>query len=398
MRLAWRGGMLRNALLCGSLIVAAIHPALAEDDFVASLRLRGGLDSNPQFSNGSGIGGSAFIGTDASMAAAHKDGDTSLGIAAEASQTQYANPQATSGLSGKVIMRGMLGSDDLNVSSVTTIADVSTYNLRSSDLIQSIKGEAKVGSFKLFATGEGARSSLNQTNAIFQDFLPEAQQYLRGTLIPGMAYVRGKFEVGASINLSMRRYAQEFDVFGYRRDNERIQPFVFAKYADKDFSVTGSLSQLRGTWHDPDFSNVKTLLYESNLHWRRDAWTLDLTAWKRANETTFPISPITIDAAYTGKLSWTVTPQLTLSAAAGYATTRYLDSPFDAQTATVAFGGSYDLGNDYALGVDLTYARGILISGDKADALILSSSITKKFSPFVSAAADDGKGSVARKI
>lgn len=367
-------------------MVAALHPARAEDELAASLRLRGGFDSNPQFSIGNGIGGSAFIGTDASMAAAHKDGDTSLGIAAEASQTQYANPQATPALSGKVIMRGMLGSDDLNVSSVTTISDVSTYNLRSSDLIQSVKGEAKAGSFKLFATAEGARSSLNQTNAIFQDFLPEAQQYLRGTLIPGMAYVRGKLEIGASVNLSMRRYAQEFDVFGYRRDNERIQPFVFAKYVDKDFSVTGSLSQLRGIWHDPDFSNVRALLYEGHLHWRREAWTLDLTAWKRANETTFPISPITIDAAYTGKLSWAASPKLTLSAAAGYATTRYLDSPFDAQTATVAFGGSYDLGNDYALGLDLTYARGVLISGDRADALILSSSITKRLSPLAKTA------------
>jgi hypothetical protein len=310
--------MLRKALLCGSLLVAALHPARADDEFVASLRLRGGFDSNPQFSNGGGIGGSAFIGTDASMAAAHKDGDTSLGVAAEASQTQYANPQATPALSG--------------------------------------------------------------------------------TLIPGMAYVRGKFEVGASVNLSMRRYAQEFDVFGYRRDNERIQPFVFAKYVDKDFSVTGSLSQLRGTWHDPDFSNVKVLLYEGHLHWRRDALTLELTAWKRANETTFPISPITLDAAYIGKLSWAASPQLTLSAAAGYATTRYLDSPFDAQTATVAFGGSYDLGNDYALGLDLTYARGVLISGDTADALILSSSITKKFTPFAKTAAEKDKAGINRKI
>jgi hypothetical protein len=389
---------LRKAVLCGSLLVAAFHPAWAGDEFAASLRLRGGFDSNPQFSNGSGIGGSAFIGTDASMAAAHKDGDTSLGVAAEASQTQYANPQAMPALSGKIVIRGMLGGDDLNISSVTTIADTSTYNLRSSDFIQSVKGEAKFGSFKLFTTAEGARSSLNQTNAIFQDFLPEAEQYLRGTLIPGVAYVRGKFEIGTSINLSMRRYAQEFDVFGYRRDNERIQPFVFAKYADKDFSVTGSLSQLRGTWHDPDFSNVKALLYEGHLHWRRDALTLELTAWKRANETTFPISPITIDAAYTGKLSWAASPKVTLSAAAGYATTRYLDSPFDAQTATVAFGGSYDLGNDYALGLDLTYASGVLISGDKANALILSSSITKKFSPFAKTAAEKDKAETSRKI
>lgn len=379
--------MLRKALVCG-ILLALLRPVWGADELAASLRLRGGFDSNPQFLNGTGIGGSAFIATDASLVAAHKDGDIGLGLAAEASRTQYANPDVVSALNGKVIIRGMLGGDDLNLSSVTTISDVSTYNLRSSDLIQSVKGEAKVGSFKVFVTAEGARSSLNQTNAIFQDFLPEAQQYLRGTVIPGIAYVHGKFEVGTSVNVSVRRYAREFDVFGYRRDNERVQPFVFAKYADKDFSVAGSLSQLRGTWHDPDFSDVRALLYEGKLHWKRDAFTLDLAAWRRANETTFPISPITIDAAFTGKLSWAASANLTLSAAAGYATTRYLDSPFEATTRSIAFGGVYDLGNDYALGLDLTYAQGVLISGDNANALILSSSITRKFTPLAQGAND----------
>src|SRR3569623_288638 len=132
--------MLRKAVVCGSLLVAALHPAWAEDEFAASLRLRGGFDSNPQFSTGNGSGGSAFIGTDASMVAAHKDGDTSLGVAAEASQTQYANPQATPALSGKIIIRGMLGGDALNISTVTTIKDKSTYNQRSTAINQTEKG------------------------------------------------------------------------------------------------------------------------------------------------------------------------------------------------------------------------------------------------------------------
>ncbi|MDH8217261.1 hypothetical protein QIG26_27940, partial [Klebsiella pneumoniae] len=73
------------------------------------------------------------------------------------------------------------------------------------------------GSIKIFTTVEGARSGLNQTNAIFQDFLPSPQVYLRGTLIPGIAYVADKFEIGASVNLSVRRYEKDLDDFGYRR-------------------------------------------------------------------------------------------------------------------------------------------------------------------------------------
>lgn len=368
--------------VCAGVIAANTSSVHAEDDFIASLRLRGGYDTNPQFSNGTGIGGSAFIGTDTALAAGTKEKDYSYGVAAEASTTQYANPLAVPALSGKVILRGTYSGDDANIAATTTIADTNTYNLRSSDLVQSIKGEAKFGSIKIFTTVEGARSSLNQTNAIFQDFLPNPQVYLRGTLIPGIAYVRDRFEIGASVNLSVRRYQKELDDFGYRRDNERVQPFLFAKYQDKDIAVFGSISQLYGNFHDVDFTNVNTTLFDASLSWRVAPFTVDLAAYRRASETTFPISPITIDTAYTAKASWLVEPKLTLTAAVGYATTDYLDSRFSAQTLSYGIGASHDLGNGYAIGLDLTRAQGTLISGEKASAIVISSSLTKKFSPF----------------
>ncbi|WP_369673081.1 hypothetical protein, partial [Enterococcus lactis] len=88
------------------LVASTAH---AEDDFVASLRLRGGFDTNPQFSNGTGIGGSGFIGTDTALAAGTREKDYSYGVAAEASTTQYANPLAVPALTGKVILRGTYG-------------------------------------------------------------------------------------------------------------------------------------------------------------------------------------------------------------------------------------------------------------------------------------------------
>lgn len=368
--------------VCAGVIVFGASDVHAEDDFIASLRLRGGYDTNPQFSTGSGIGGSAFIGADTALAAGTREENYSYGVAAEASTTQYANPLAVPALSGKVILRGTYGDETANIASATTIADTNTYSLRSSDLIQSFKGEVKFGAIKLFTTVEGARSSLNQTNAIFQDFLPSPHVYLRGTLIPGIAFVGDKFEIGTSVNLSVRRYERELDDFGYRRDNERVQPFLFARYQDKDISFFGSVSNLRATFHDVDFTNVNTVLFDTNLNWRAAPFTLDLAAYRRASETTFPISPITIDAAYTAKASWQVEPKLTLTAGAGYATTDYLDSPFSAQTWTYGIGASHDLGNGYALGFDLTRAQGTLISGEKASAIIVSTSLTRKFSPF----------------
>lgn len=356
--------------------------AFAEDDFVASLRLRGGFDTNPVFSNGGGIGGSAFIGTDTALVAGTKEKDYSYGVAAEASTTQYANPLALPALTGKVVLCGTYGGDDVNIASTTTIANTNTYNLRSSDLVQSVKGEVKFGAIKIFTTVEGARSSLNQTNAIFQDFLPTPHVYLRGTLIPGIAYVGEKFEVGASVNLSVRRYQKELDDFGYRRDNERVQPFLFAKYQDSDITAFASISQLRGTFHDVDFTNVNAFLFDANVSWRIAPFTIDLAAYRRANETTFPVSPITLDTAYIAKATWQIEPKLSMTAAIGYATTEYLDSRFSQQVLTYGIGASHDLGNGYALGLDLSRAQGSLISGDKASAIIISSSLTKKFTPF----------------
>lgn len=366
-------------VLCVGCFALAGSAAAADDDFTASFRLRGGFDSNPQFSAGQGIG-SAFIATDTALAAGTKADGYTLGVAAEANATHYAQPQLIPSLGGKVILRGSLGDDDFRLDSTTTIADASTYNLRSSDLIQSVKAEAKADSIKLFVTAEGGRSSLNQTNVIFPDFLPDPEQYWHGTLIPGVSFVQGKGEFGASVNLSVRRYLSEFDIFGYRRDNERVQPFVFAKYNDDTITAFASVSQLYGTWHDPDFTNVKRLLFDASLRWRVKPFTVDLTAWRRAGETTFPISPITVDTAYSAKVAWNVEPKVTLAASIAYAATDYLDSPFHARTLTCGVGASREVGDDLTLGVDVAYAKGSLISGDDAQALVITSSITKRFS------------------
>jgi hypothetical protein len=381
-------------------VAAAAEPILPSNDhdFAASLQLRGGYDTNPEFSSGNGIGGSAFIATSTALAAGSKADGYSLGVAAEASSVHYANPLATPTLRGKLNLRGSLGNDDLKLSSATTIADVDSYNLRSSDLSQSLKVEARIDELKLFATAEGGRASLNQTNAIFQDFLPRPHQYFRTSIVPGISVVRGKAELGVSVNVSARRYVDEFDDFGYRRDNERVQPFVFARYDSDSVTAFGSVSQLYGKWHDVDFSDVDRMLFDASLSWRAAPFKLDLVAARRATETTFPISPITIDTMYSAKAAWTIDPKWTLLASLGYVDTEYLDSPFRARTLSYGIGVSRDLGDDLTFGIDLTRAQGTLISGARADAVIIASSLSKKFTPLAKVAALPSllKGPLAR--
>ncbi|MGM4917242.1 outer membrane beta-barrel protein [Tardiphaga sp. 813_E8_N1_3] len=358
-------------------------PAHAEDEFLGSLRLRGGYDTNPQFTSGGAPIGSAFIATDVALAAAGKDDKdkTSWGIAAEASATRYAAPELVPALTGKVILRGSMGDDAFRLSSTTTIADVNTYNLRTTDLLQAIKVESLQNSIRLFATAEGGRSTINQTNAIFADFLPVPLQYWRGAIIPGVSVIRDKTEIGVSVNLSARRYTEEFDVFGYRRDNERIQPFLFAKYDSDTITAAASVSQLFGYFHDVDFSNINRTMYDATLTWRLKPLTLDFTVSRRAAETSFPISPITIDTIYSAKATWQVDPKLALTAGAAYATMEYLDSPFRSQTYSVAVGMSREIMKDLKWGMDVSRTWGTLIDGEKSQAIIVASSLTKTFSP-----------------
>ena len=116
------------------------------------------------------------------------------------------------------------------------------------------------------------------------------------------------------------------------------------------------------------------------MTWRAAPFRVDLTAWRRAGETTFPISPITIDTAYSAKVSWNVEPEVTLVASVGYSASDYLDSPFRARTLTCGVGATRDIGDDLTLGIDVAYAKGSLISGDDANGLVVTSSITKRFS------------------
>src|SRR3954470_19936151 len=103
-------------------------------------------------------------------------------------------------------------------------------------------------------------------------------------------------------------------------------------------------------------------------------------------ETTFPISPITIDTAYSAKVSWNAESKVTLAASVGYAASDYLDSPFRARTLTCGVGARREIGDDLTLGIDVAFARGSLISGDDANGLVVTSSITKRFSPLAKSA------------
>lgn len=367
-----------SAIAIFALVLAPARADQADDVLVGVARLRGGYDANPTLAVPAR--GSAFIGFDTALAATRELSSYRAGIAAESSLTNYSasdiDPQQRHKISLVVTNKDQ---DGLSLRSTSTMAYASTYNLRAFDAVQSVRAQWVDGVVRPFVTVEGRYATLNETNALYPDFLPVGSRYLRATAIPGIALSFGKVEVGSSVNVSVTHYLDEFDEFGYRRDNERIQPFLFFKYNSDNLDMFASVSQFFGFWHDPDFSNVNRTMFNVKAEYRLKPFTFEVAATRDAAETTFPLSPITVVTTFGGKAKWAVTDKDVLSIGAFNARTEYLDTALASDTRSYAFGYTHALMRDLTLGLDLSYTQFAPIAGDRAYATVGMLSLTKRF-------------------
>lgn len=373
-----RGRLILLAVVAGLGCSVAVASG---DEFAVSLRLRPGYDTNPTLRPGT-PSGSAFLTAEAAVAVGHSAGSLTLGVVAESTLTRY-DGGAIEPLRRQKLAISAAGPAEgpLSVRSQATIADFSSYELRTSDIGQSVRAEASLTPARLFVTAELGHMTLNQTNAIFQDFLPEPHRILRGTIIPGASIGIGGLELGATVSLSARRYAREFDDFGYRRDNERIQPFLFARYRGRDLNLFASVSRLVGDWHDPDFTDVRETLFDASASYRIDPLELELTASRTAAETTFPISPVVIETGFGGRLRWRISQDWAASAQARWARSAYLDSSFSASGWTYGGELTWTLSDRLTLGMDIARLDQRLISGERARGFSGAVSLTTRLAP-----------------
>jgi hypothetical protein len=284
------------------LLVLLASAARAEDEFLGSLQLRGGYDTNPDLSFAAH--GTALAGINAVVVAGRSTESYVAAVTGEASYTRYretvdaplARYRAAFDIASK-------DESEFSLKSATSVTSFENYNTKSLDAIERVKLRKTSGVVQPFVTAELRYSQLNESSILLNEFLPRPEVFLRGTIIPGVAMKNDAWEVGASLNLSATRYEGELDYFGFRRDNERIEPFLFLRYSKDRFSLFASLSRLYGDWHDADFSDVRKTLYDIALSYNGEPFGFELSAKRTAEETTFPISPVTIDTAYAGKIA-----------------------------------------------------------------------------------------------
>ncbi len=375
-----RNSFLRRAgfFLTFAAALAAADVAAEEEEFLASLRLRGGYDSRPTLSLG-GAGGSAFAGIDGAFISARSNADHIAGLTGEITYVRFANAEV------EPLQRHRLAFSLANKEQegVSLKSDASLLSFRSYDTqlleaeqrlrLRSVKGE-----WQPFMTAELKYSELNEKNVIFGEFLADPYTFVRGTVIPGIAYKKEKFEIGASVNLSATRYRDEFDVFGYRRDNERIQPFLFARYADTKWDLFASVSKLYGDWHDVDFTDVRKTMFSVTADYTEAPYGFELAATRVASDTTFPLSPVIIDTNYSAKFSRAFGGKTVASVFARRTAREFLDSPFRSKTDSSGIELSHDIDEQTAIGFELAQLWATPIQGPIVDSLVGFVSLTKR--------------------
>jgi hypothetical protein len=218
------------------LICAQAAGARAEDELLGSIQLRGGYDSNPTFVPGAT--GTALGGINAAVVAGRATETYVAALSGEASYTRFNESVDAPAQRYKAAFDiANKDQEEISLKSTTSAASFENYDTKSLDAIERVRMQKTNGLVRPFVTVEALYSELNESNLLLGDFLPEPDKFLRGTIIPGVAVKKDGLEIGTSVNLSVTRYAEKLDLFGFRRDNERIEPFVFMRYNKDKFSM-----------------------------------------------------------------------------------------------------------------------------------------------------------------
>ena len=364
--------------LCIFCFLLCAFPANAAEEFAASFRLRGGYDSNPLLAPGGK--GSALIAWEAGVAYGRDHGDWITGATGEASLTRYQKQEFEPVQSYRLRLRLVnKNRSDIAIDATTTLARASNYDMRSEFVNQRVHLQRADGDLLPFVAGDLRLASLNELNILLGDFLPQPMRYLRGTITPGIAYVKDKSEAGISIAFSKTKYDEALDVFGFRRDNDRLQTAAYAKYGGDDLALSGALSFLRIPSQDEFFTDVNAMLFDVSFAAKLESWNAEVSFARTAEDTTFPVSPVTINTALQAKISRDLNGKTTAGIFGRMLQRKYWDAPLFSRTRVAGIEVSHEVFEDVRIAGEFAFARSLLISGAEAEGVIATLALTKRF-------------------
>ncbi len=356
-------------------------PAAAAEDFAASFRLRGGYDSNPLLApNGKGA---AFVTLEGVLAAGRtNDGGWVNGLSLETSATKFSEPDFNTFQNHRLRLR--LSNDnveDYSVDATTTFAAARSYDTQIALAAQRLHLQYVNGKLRPFVAGDVRAVSLNELNPLLGDFLPEPMRLLRGSITPGVAYVEDNSEIGVSLLLGHSKYEGSTDLFGYQRDHNRAEASLYAKYTSDALSLRGAVSYLHAYMRDDWFTDVSHLLFDfgASAKWG-PGWSAEVSLAQTAEETTFPVSPLTINRVFSAKLSRDLNDKTNVGIFTRRVLRNYWDTPLYSRVHMTGIEVSHIVSPDITLAAELSLTRSQLLSRDLAEGVVATVGLTKRFS------------------
>jgi hypothetical protein len=292
-----------------------------------SLGLRSGFDTNP--TDTVGARGSPFvtqtINYDYLRGSLAEDG---LGLKLSVSDTIY-DPNVAAPATGVLIAATkalrLAPNLSLRTTLTTTVDDSWARRFHSAQWRNRI--EYDTANIRLFANLDTSLSALNERDIFtLSGFLPEDENFVTATALPGLAYKFEGGEVGTSVALSRVAYLAP-DILGFDRSHDVVQPNAFFSAKVSGIELEGSLSPYLATYDTADFDTVRQLLYTAKIRYPTGPWTFGLGSSRIVQDTTLPFVSLDSVSAHEASVSYKFDDYNALSLLARYRRDDFLGVP-----------------------------------------------------------------------
>lgn len=347
------------SLVLASWVLAGATPAAATDApaqeySVATFGLRGGFDSNPM--NYLGGPSSGFINQSATWDYLRGSDKEGYAIAIATNNTVYESREVDPATALGITFRHATSlADNLLLRSSISAVHEQTWSRRNDQLLWRERIDYDIGQLRLFTSVDTKVTTLNERNIFaLGSFLPYPESFVTLSVLPGILYRLSFGEVGVSLSASRNIFRFETDYLGLRRNNDRLQPNLFASASFLGVKVEGSLSYARVTFPARDFDDLQRLLYTARATIPLDMFrlpieklTLELGSARTLEDTTLPFSVINVSTLTDAKVVAKVNTNNTLAVFARRKNDEYVG--LGARAVTTTLGAEYSYAFDGGL-------------------------------------------------
>ncbi|MGY3531774.1 hypothetical protein ACVISU_004542 [Bradyrhizobium sp. USDA 4452] len=312
-----------------------------------SIGLRTGYDANP--TDTLGARGSAFATQTINydyLRGSLQDGI--IGLSVKFTDTQYdpgvAAPSTTAiiAASGAIELAPKLA---LRTTLTTTVDD--NWARRSHGVQLRNRVEYDTTDFRIFANVDTGINALNERNIFtLGDFLPQDENFVTRTFMPGFAYKFGTGEIGTSLVLSRVAYLAT-DIFGLDRSHNIVQPNVFFTVKSSGVDVEGSVSPYFASYDTTDFDDVKQLLYTAKAKYQAGSWTFGVGSSRTVSDTTLSFASLDVGQSNEASVSYKFDDKNAVSLLARYRRDDYLNTDLWSTTFLTGLDFAHDFGDGY---------------------------------------------------